>query len=155
MALLIGFVLVALLGVGHHFALLGLRKVAGDPVEHPHWAIVSAFIGLLIVHTGEILLFAVAYALLLNFGWIGNLAGEFGDSWSGLIYFSGINFTTLGYTQSETEGPIRIVNMMQSLGGFMILTWSATFIYSLWSKAVARAGVTGCGLGPLPKGLIR
>lgn len=53
-----------------------------------------------------------------------------------MIYFSGINFTTLGYTQIEAMGPIRLINMMQSLGGFMILTWSATFIYSVWKKAL-------------------
>ena len=57
-------------------------------------------------------------------------------SWTGLIYFSGINFTSLGYTQIEAAGPLRLINMMQSLGGFMILTWSATFSYSIWSKAL-------------------
>lgn len=136
MALLTGFVLVALLGTVHHFALLGLRKVAGDPKRHPNRSIITAFVGLLAIHTLEIMFFAIVYAVLLDLPQFGGLAGKFGESWSGLIYFSGINFATLGYTQIETEGPIRMVNMMQSLGGFMILTWSATFIYSLWGKAM-------------------
>lgn len=53
----------------------------------------------------------------------------------GLIYVSGISFATLGYTQIETSGPIRIINMMQALGGFMALTWSATFLYSVCEQA--------------------
>ncbi|GGF76213.1 hypothetical protein GCM10011402_31210 [Paracoccus acridae] len=135
MTLLIGFGLVALLGIFHHFALLGLRRVTADAKERPNRAIISVFIGLLVIHLAEILFFAGAYRVLLDWPWMGQL-NEMGTRWSGLIYFSGINFTTLGYTQIEAAGPIRLVNMMQSLGGFMILTWSATFIYSVWKKAL-------------------
>lgn len=135
MSLLIGFGLVAVLGVFHHFALLGLRRVTADAKEHPNRAIISVFLGLLVIHLAEILLFAGAYRVMLDWPWMGQL-DNMDTSWPGLIYFSGINFTTLGYTQIEAAGPIRLVNMMQSLGGFMILTWSATFIYSVWTKAL-------------------
>jgi hypothetical protein len=134
MALLAGFSLVALLGVFHHFALMGLRKITADAKEHPNRAIITAFIGLLVIHLAEILLFAAAYRMLLDGTWLGRLH-KMDTSWTGLVYFSGINFTTLGYTQIEAAGPIRLINMMQSLGGFMILTWSATFSYSIWTKA--------------------
>ncbi|MDQ1902892.1 ion channel [Paracoccus sp. WLY502] len=135
MALLIGFGLVAFLGIFHHFALLKLRKVTADAKEHPNRAIITVFIGLLVIHLAEILLFAGAYRVLLSWPWLGQLH-EADMSWTGLIYFSGINFTSLGYTQIEAAGPLRLINMMQSLGGFMILTWSATFSYSIWSKAL-------------------
>lgn len=134
MALLIGFGLVAALGVFHHFALLQLRKRTADAERHPNRSIITVFIGLLVVHLAEILLFAAAYHVLLNWTWLGELH-KMDTSWTELIYFSGINFTTLGYTQIEAAGPIRLINMMQSLGGFMILTWSATFSYSIWKKA--------------------
>lgn len=75
------------------------------------------------------------YRGLLVSGALGDLGGAYDGSWGGLIYFSGINFATLGYTQIETSGPIRMVNMMQSLGGFMVLTWSATFLYSVCERA--------------------
>ena len=94
-----------------------------------------AFLGLLALHTLEILAFAVVYRGLLVWGALGDLGGAYDESWSGLIYFSGINFATLGYTQIETSGPIRIINMMQALGGFMVLTWSATFLYSVCEQA--------------------
>lgn len=135
-ALSTGFVLVAFLGIGHHFALLLLRHAAGDPRSHPNRSMMMVFVGLLAIHTAEILIFAAVYAGLMEAGWFGGLGGEFGDRWEGLVYFSGINFVTLGYTQIETEGAIRLVSIMQSLGGFMVLTWSATFIYSVWREAL-------------------
>ena len=135
MALLIGFVLVSALGIGHHYGLLAVRALKPSSSDRPGGAIIVTFLGLLALHTLEILGFAGAYALLLNWGALGTLAGSFDDSWSGLIYFSGINFATLGYTQIETSGSIRVINMMQSLGGFMVLTWSATFLYSVSESA--------------------
>lgn len=135
MAVAIGFLLVAVLGVVHHFALRGLDWFSGDEQRSPNGALIVVFVGLLAIHTLEILAFAGVYRLLLDWSWMGRLAGDFDRSWSSLIYFSGINFATLGYTQIEADGPIRMVNMMQSLGGFMILTWSATFIFAAWSRA--------------------
>jgi hypothetical protein len=52
-----------------------------------------------------------------------------------LIYFSGINFATLGYTQIDTAGSIRMISMMQALLGFMLITWSATFTYTVWQQS--------------------
>jgi hypothetical protein len=33
------------------------------------------------------------------------------------------------------RGPIRMINMMQSLGKFIVLTWSATFLHSVCERA--------------------
>ena len=135
MALLLGFALVGLLGIAHHYGLMAVRRVQPRSDSRPQAAIMVTFIGLLALHMLEILAFAAVYRALLAWGGFGGLGGAFDESWSGLIYFSGINFATLGYTQIETSGSIRIVNMMQSLGGFMILTWSATFLYSVCEAA--------------------
>lgn len=133
MALLIGFGLVVLLGIGHHLALIGLRGVTARARERPHGAIISVFVGLVAIHLTEILLFAGAYHILLSWDSMGALTGL--EGWQDLVYFSGINFTTLGYTKIEIHGPIRLVSMMHSLGGFMILTWSAAFLYTVWKRA--------------------
>lgn len=135
MALLIGFVLVAALGIAHHYGLLAVRALKPGSHDKPRAAIMVTFLGLLALHTLEILAFAVAYGVLLSWGGLGGFGGSYDASWNGLIYFSGINFATLGYTQIETTGPIRMIVMMQSLGGFMVLTWSATFLYSVSERA--------------------
>lgn len=90
---------------------------------------------LLVIHLAKILLCAGAWRVLLDRPWTGQL-NETDTSWTGLIHFSSINFTPLDYTQIEAAGPIRLVNTMQSLGGFMILTRSVTFINSVWKKAL-------------------
>ena len=128
MALLICFVLVSALGIAHHYSLLAVRAIKPSSNERPQAAIVVAFLGLLALHTLEVLAFALIYRALLAWAAVADLGGDFDTSWNGLFYFSGINFATLGYTQIETSGPIRIINMMQSLGGFMVLTWSATLL---------------------------
>ena len=135
MALLLGFALVALLGIAHHYGLMAVRRAQPRSDSRPQAAIMVTFMGLLVLHTLEILAFAAVYRALLGWGSLGELDGAFDGSWGGLIYFSGINFATLGYTQIETGGPIRMINMMQSLGGFMVLTWSATFLYSVCEAA--------------------
>lgn len=134
MGLIIGFGLVAALGTFHHYGLMGLNALVGEAKKNPHGSIIMTFMGLLVLHTLEVLAFAFVYWAILQWEWMGGFGGEFGGTWDDLIYFSGINFTTLGYSQIEAKGPIRLINMMQSLGGFMVLTWSATFIYSVWEK---------------------
>ena len=135
MALLLGFALIAALGIAHHYGLLAVRAMKPNSNARPQAAIMVAFLGLLALHTIEVLAFALVYWALLGWGGLGGLGGSYDGSWNGLIYFSGINFATLGYTQIEASGPIRMVNMMQSLGGFMVLTWSATFLHSVCERA--------------------
>ena len=137
-ALLIGFVSVSLLGVFHHLALRALRRLSRPVDRRPDFSILTAFIGLLVVHTAEILAFALIFSFLLKVPDIGSLTIDEGpNAWVDLVYYSGINFTTVGYTQIDATGPFRLISMMQSLGGFMVLTWSATFLYSIWREALS------------------
>nr|WP_111299581.1 ion channel [Paracoccus saliphilus] len=135
MALLLGFGLVCILGIAHHYGLLAIRAAKPNAREAEKAAIMIVFVGLVGLHTLEILAFAGVYRLIVTWGGMGDLGGAFAGSWNDLIYFSGINFVTLGYTQIEAVGPLRIISMMQSLGGFMVLTWSATFLYSVCDRA--------------------
>ena len=135
MALIIGFLLVAALGIAHQFGLRGVRALKPNPNEAPQRAIAIAFLGLLALHMLEIVAFAAIYRGLLHWGALGSIGTGQEMDWGQLVYFSGMNFATLGYTQIETSGPIRLVSMMQSLGEFMVLTWSATFLYTVSERA--------------------
>lgn len=135
MSLLIGFGLVCILGIVHHYGLLAIRAAKPNAREAEKTAIMIVFVGLVALHTLEILAFALVYRLIISWGGMGALGGGFTGSWNDLIYYSGINFVTLGYTQIEATGSVRMISMMQSLGGFMVLTWSATFLYSVCDRA--------------------
>lgn len=134
MSLIIGFGLAAAVGIYHHFTLRALDRLAGGVERHPDRTLIGIFMGLFAVHFSEILIYALVYKELLEFDRIGQLSGQYEGSWEDLVYFSGINFATLGFTQIEASGPIRLISMLQSLLGFMLITWSATFTYSVWQR---------------------
>lgn len=134
-ALAIGFGSVALLGAYHHGCLRLIDRLTGADRIRPNITLILVFLGLLALHTSEILILACAYRALLEWPALGDIGALAPDVWADLIYFSGMSFVTLGYSSLDATGPIRLVGMMQSLGGFMLLTWSATFIYSAWSRA--------------------
>ncbi|WP_188053057.1 MULTISPECIES: ion channel [unclassified Sphingosinithalassobacter] len=131
-ALALGVGLVGLLGIIHHYGILATRRITPDPNKKAHLSMLTLFPALLLLHLFEIALFAGVYYEIARWPMFGELADTYPRTWSDYLYFSGINFATLGYTELKTDGPIRLVSMMQSLGGFMIITWSATFIYSVW-----------------------
>lgn len=139
MALIIGTALVLLLGAGHYLGLMAIRAVTPGRGRRPHLSIMTLFTGLVLLHLAEILAFAGVYRVLMLGGWFGDLDRLADAPWVDLVYFSGMNFVTLGYTEIRTDGTIKLISMMQSLGGFMILTWSATFIYSVWGQDARRS----------------
>ncbi|EAU39766.1 hypothetical protein FP2506_00090 [Fulvimarina pelagi HTCC2506] len=129
-----GLSLVLILGMIHHVGVLTIVRVAPNFRASGHAPIMITFTCLLILHSFEILSFALVLAALLEINGFGDLGGTFSGTWEGLIYFSGMSFVTLGFSDIKALGPIRLVAMFFSLGGFMVLTWSATLLYSICSK---------------------
>lgn len=117
--------------------LIGIRLIS-RVIERFDWggnlSVLVAFWGLGILHLTEIGFGALVYYWAVGDWNLGTIEKGFGKSWEGLLYFSGISFTSLGYTQQNTMGAVRLIVMMQALMGFMLITWSATFVYSIWQK---------------------
>ncbi|MGI8943200.1 MAG: hypothetical protein ACR2FJ_03005 [Qipengyuania sp.] len=65
---------------------------------------------------------------------LGTVDSGYGVSPAGLLYLSGVVVATLGYTEQTVHGPLRLMTMVHSLAGFMLITWSATYVYSLWGE---------------------
>ncbi len=129
-----GLALLMVSGAWHLGGILLIKRLKPDSKSHPHLAVLITFWGLVLLHFTEIALAAIGYALALSVPGAGTISEGYGDSAGGLLYFSGITFTTLGLTQQTTAGPIRLLAMLQALGGFMLITWSATFVYSIWDE---------------------
>ncbi len=132
--LAIGLVLLLGSGAWHLGGILLIKRCKPDSGEHPYLAVLLTFWGIALLHLSEIALGAFAYSLVLSLPGAGSISDSFGSSASGLLYFSGITFTTLGLTQQTVSGPVRLLVMLQALGGFMLITWSATFVYSIWDE---------------------
>lgn len=148
LALVLGTLIVAFIGLFHRQALLLVDRLTGPDDVAPGRTVSAIFVGLLLVHTAEVLLFAGVYALCLRLDDFGGFTGAFSGHWSDLVYFSFVNFTTLGYTQIVAAGPMRLLGATEALCGFMVLTWSATFIYSAWQGRPPAEGQHTWGRSP-------
>lgn len=135
-----GLLLLMAGGAWHLGGILLIKRVTPRVSRHPFLGVLLTFWGLVILHFSEIAIAALSYAAVLTVPGAGSIGQGYGDSPGGLLYFSGINYATLGYTQQIARGPIRLMAMLQALGGFMLITWSATFVYSIWADQFRQNG---------------
>ncbi|MFC3228476.1 ion channel [Marinibaculum pumilum] len=111
----------------HNVLLLRISALVPRQRLGKHWVTFCVFALLALVHIVEIVAFAAILAVLSAWLWPASLPAVAPVD---LLYIAGINYTTLGYAQLEVSGPLRMVTMLQSLGGFMLLTWSAGYLYA-------------------------
>ncbi|MBI1404147.1 MAG: hypothetical protein GC147_13170 [Porphyrobacter sp.] len=121
-------------GALHLAGLEFIRWVRPDRQSQTPMGLLLTFWGLALLHLVEIALAAGLLAHLLADPRNGMLSEGFGSSAADYLYFAGVSFATLGYTQLEAHGAIRLLVMLLSLSGFMLITWSASFIYTVWGE---------------------
>jgi len=130
-----GIALLFAFGAIHLAGLELIRWLKPERHQHSPFGLLLTFWGLALLHMIEIGIAAVVVATLLGDPAYGMLSdGMNGSDAADYLYFAGISFSTLGYTGMEATGPIRLMVMMLSLSGFMLITWSATFIYTIWGE---------------------
>jgi hypothetical protein len=82
----------------------------------------------ILLHIAEIWLFGAAFWLLLlvpDTGGIYGASAHFLD----VIYLSAATFSTLGFGDLAPTGVVRFLAGTESLTGFILITWSASFMY--------------------------
>lgn len=121
-------------GLVHMSGLEIIRKFKPQGDKHRHLGLLFTFWGLALLHLLEIAMGAGLLALLLSYGDHGSLSSGFGSTAADYLFFAGVSFSTLGYTQLDAHGAIRLLVMILALSGFMLITWSATFIYTIWGE---------------------
>ncbi len=91
--------------------------------------VVFAVFGALIAHAVEVWIFAAAYYWYIHTEGLGELIGNFDGSLLDCVYFSFINYTSLGYGDIEPLGHIRFLSGLEGLVGLVMIGWTASFIY--------------------------
>lgn len=89
-------------------------------------------VGVLIViftHVIEVWLFGVTYLVLFTLGGVGEIVGNFDYGMLDCVYFSFVNYTTLGYGDLVPVGHIRFIAGSEALVGLVVIAWSASFTY--------------------------
>lgn len=130
-----GIALLFTYGAVHLAGLELIRRNKPKQERHKYLGLLVTFWGLALLHLVEIALGGAVLHVVLNAPGTGSLSHGFGSTVADYLYFSGITFGTLGYTQLEATGAVRLLVMMLSLSGFMLITWSATFIYTIWGES--------------------
>ena len=122
------FFCVALCVLLHYEGLLlttrGLARLGGRRRVKVLYGIGSV----LLLHAIEIWIFGMLLWLLLQWPETGSVGPDANHIFD-LVYFSATTYTTAGYGDLVATGPIRFLAGTESLVGFVLITWSASFTY--------------------------
>ncbi|GHA90648.1 potassium channel family protein [Cognatilysobacter bugurensis] len=115
-----------MLALGEHFDRLG--HIDGDKPLRQR-TVLKVVAALFVLHVIEIALFGLVYWGLLLLERTGGIDGtqQFGPL--DALYFSAVSFTTVGFGGLKPVGAIRFVAGAEALIGFMLITWSASFMF--------------------------
>jgi hypothetical protein len=126
----------ALVVVIHYEGLHWLsRRYSGRSPEQERGAMLRIIFALLGLHIVEVWCYGIAYWLLLLIPGTGSINGEHGmDHVFDAIYLSATVYTTLGLGDLTPIGAVRLLSGLESLTGFLLITWSASFSYLEMSR---------------------
>lgn len=120
---------VVITAIGIHYEVLHTlyRGLPQLPMR-PRARVLAGVIGAIIAHVLEIFVFAFGYMITENWGF-GRLTGDFDGRIGDYVYFSFAAFTTVGYGDIVPADGMRWLAGIESLAGFVLITWTASFLY--------------------------
>jgi hypothetical protein len=131
--------IVILCVVLHYETLRLLTDFLPTPPHHHRRRIVILILCLLLLHIVEIWIFGSGYYLLLQQDGFGELS-HFNVTLFDATYFSATVYTTLGFGDIVPTGPIRFLTGTEALSGFILITWSASYVFVEMLKTWKRGG---------------
>lgn len=113
----------------------GKRLGSGGANHHHRPTLLVVMFALLLAHVAEIWLFGLAYHILLTLPELGRIEGYESLDFLDCVYFSATTYTTVGWGDLFAAGPLRFLAGTEALVGFMLITWSASFVYLIMARA--------------------
>jgi uncharacterized protein YhhL (DUF1145 family) len=112
----------------------GLILLSSRLARHPHERqrrrkVIVGIAGILVLHVVEIWIFGLACWALMFWPACGHISGYSPLALLDAVYFSAITFSTVGFGDLAPVGPVRFLIGTESLTGFVLITWSASFTY--------------------------
>tara|TARA_Y100000592_G_scaffold93645_1_gene157164 strand:+ start:208 stop:648 length:441 start_codon:yes stop_codon:yes gene_type:complete len=104
------------------------RFIARSSLSHRQRILLLLF-GILCIHIAAIWIFGVSAWWLVEKHDVGVVSGYEVMSFLDYIFMSAVTYTTLGYGDMIPMGPIRFLYGTQSLVGFVLITWSASYTF--------------------------
>ena len=138
--LLVGFI-VSVLNIMIHARVTvgaaGIARAAGRwhtrwPRVHLMAVMVATAVALMVAHTLEIFVWALAYAIV-----------GAAPAGSDLLYFSFVNYTTLGYGDITPVHAWRLSGPMTAMNGILMFGWSTAVLFEVLRKTHEHLASTG------------
>ncbi len=129
LAVLLTALLAGLTIVLHYEVLQRLNRRMPDWSLSRHPRVLVMMFCILAVHIVEIWLFALGIFLAVRVPGLGQLVGVEQLRFLDFVYVSATTYSTLGYGDLVPSGALRLVFGTESLVGFLMITWSASFAY--------------------------
>jgi len=85
--------------------------------------VISTAIVLITLHLVEILVWALAYMLMLPTDELQSLEAS--------LYFSAVTFTTLGYGDITLSSDWRLLSGLEAIDGILLIGWSTAFLFAV------------------------
>ena len=100
--------------------------------------VLYAITAILVLHITEIWIFGVTCWLLLMWPACGHIVGSETVQLFDAVYLSAVTYSTVGFGDLAPVGIVRFLIGTESLVGFVLITWSASFTYlemaHFWDK---------------------
>ncbi len=129
---LVATAITVLIVVIHFYSLRKLRALMPAQEDHNHFLrSVFILICLVGVHLLEVLIFTGSLFLTDSHGGGLFFKPVLSNGFLDYFYTSLISYSTLGLSESVPIGAMKILIGIESLIGFIMITWSASFFYSI------------------------
>ena len=129
---LVGFIagVVTLLCVVCHYEFMSVssRLIARAALKR-RARIVLVILTMLVAHVVEVWIFGLTYWFLDAWPALGQIEGGFDQGALDFVYFSVVNYTTLGFGDMLPTGSMRILSGSEALVGLVMVTWTASFAF--------------------------
>lgn len=133
--LVVGCILLHYIGLDWTWRLL-------DPsrgVRH-HRRVLYGVLAALLLHISQIWLFGLGYWSLAHWPETGHIEGADPLALLDAVYLSAACFTTVGFGDLAPKAALRFMAGTESLTGFLLITWSASFMFLEMDRFWRRKG---------------
>ncbi|MFZ2236589.1 MAG: potassium channel family protein [Dokdonella sp.] len=132
------FVAVAAVVLLHYEGLVAMSGRLARRSSQRRRKVLFAITAILVLHITEIWIFGVTCWLLLMWPACGHIVGSETLHLFDAVYLSAVTYSTVGFGDLAPVGVVRFLIGTESLVGFVLITWSASFTYlemaHFWDK---------------------
>jgi voltage-gated potassium channel len=127
MLVITAFVLIAITIIIHGVGTTSwIRYLLARPGIQSLRVVISTAIVLITLHLVEILVWALAYMLMLPTDELQSLEAS--------LYFSAVTFTTLGYGDITLSSDWRLLSGLEAIDGILLIGWSTAFLFAVLQR---------------------